>query len=381
MAQKSSYYDILGVSKTATQADIKAAYRKLAMQYHPDRNPDNKAAEEKFKEITEAYEVLSDDKKRQQYDSMGHEAFKAGGQAPNMDDIFSQFGDFGDIFEQFFNQGGNSQGPRRRRKHTGPIPKEGHDRHKDVEISLKESFTGVTKEITYTRLVACEVCHNMGFTGDEKPAECPTCKGHGQVNYQQGFFVYSQTCHECGGEGFIIKNPCKDCSGQTRKQKYERVSVNIPAGIYDGVELRVTGKGDAGVYKGEAGDLFIRVRVIKDEKFTRHEDNLECVLKLTYPQLVLGCQIDVTSIDGTVEAVKIPKGTAVGERIVIRSKGFPSLRSRGSRGDLVVITQCDIPKKLSPEAKDALNNYATIIGNDAKAEGGTISGFFKKFLG
>lgn len=379
MAKNESYYERLGVAKSATTAEIKAAYRKLAMQYHPDRNPGNKEAEEKFKQITEAYEVLSDEKKRQQYDSVGHEAFKSGGQAPNMDEFFDQFGGFGDFFEQFFSQ--QAGGARRRSKQAGPIPKEGHDRHKDVSISLKESFTGTTKEVTYTRLVECEACHNMGFTGDTKPEECPTCKGYGQINYQQGFFVYSQTCHQCGGEGFIIKNPCKECGGQTRKQKYEKVSVNIPAGIYDNVELRIQGKGDAGVYKGEHGDLYLKVRVTTDPHFTRHDDNLECSLKLTYPQLVFGCQVDVTSIDDSVETVKIPKGCQIGERIVIKGKGFPNLKARSSRGDLVIVAQCDIPKKLSAESKEALTKYAELIGNEPKSDDGSISGFFKRFLG
>lgn len=379
MSNKKSYYAILGLSDSATTQEIKTAYRKLAMQYHPDRNPDNKEAEEKFKEITEAYEVLSDEKKRKQYDSVGHDAYKSGAQSPNMDDIFEQFGGgFGDIFEQFFNQGGSQK---KKRKSNGPAPKQGHDRHKDLEITLKESFTGCTKEVTYTRLVPCETCSNMGFPDGTKPEECPSCKGQGQINYQQGFFVYSQTCHECGGEGFVVKKQCLDCKGQTRKQKYEKVSINIPAGIYDGIELKVGGKGDAGVYKGSAGDLYLKIKIQKDPHFNRSQDNLEATIKLTYPQLVFGCQIEVSSIDGTIESIKIPKGCAIGEKIIVSGKGFPGIKNKNSRGDFILITQCDIPKKLSAEAKDALSNYASLIGNESKPENGFLSGLFKKFLG
>lgn len=377
---KKDYYEILGVAKNASLSDIKAAYRKLAMKYHPDRNPDNKEAEDKFKEAAQAYEILSDEQKRKQYDQFGHAATEGqgfDGHNMNMEDIFSNFGD---IFESVFGAGAQGFGGKRTRKSTGPTPQRGHDRHKDLEISLKEAFEGTKKEIGYNHLFVCEVCKGQGAATGTKATTCSQCSGAGEIQYRQGFFVYSQTCNKCAGQGFIFPSPCSNCSGQTRKQGHDKFSVNIPAGIYDGAELRVPQKGDAGVYGGPAGDLYIKIKVLSDKKFIRNGDDIECIVVLTYPQLVFGSQIDIDNIDLSRESVKIPKGCSSGERIVISGKGFPSLRGR--KGNLVIITKCDIPKKLSSEAKDTLRQYSEIIGNKADEDGsGTITGFFKKFLG
>lgn len=382
MATKRDYYEILGVAKTATTDDIKAAYRKLALKYHPDRNPGNKEAEDKFKEAAEAYEILSDTQKRAQYDQFGHAAGQMGGGFGNhggmsMDDIFEHFGDiFGDIF------GGSSGGARTgssRRKRSGPTPKQGHDLRKELAISLKDAYEGTKREVTYHRFISCETCKSKGHPAGVTPQACTQCEATGQVFYRQHFFTYSQPCSACHGEGYTIKNPCAACKGQSRVQQYETFTVTIPKGIFDGAELRVSGKGDAGIFGGESGDLFIAIKITPDKKFSRVDDDLVCTITLTYPQLVFGAQLDIELIDGSREAIKIPKGSAVGERLVISGKGFVRIRGKG-RGNLVIITACDIPKKLSSDAETLLKNYAEKIGNTAESSSGII-GFFKKFLG
>lgn len=377
--EKKDYYAILGVTKTASEQEIKAAYRKLALKYHPDRNPDNKAAEEKFKEAAQAYEVLSDASKRKQYDQYGPEAFdgsmgagRGGAGNMNMDDIFSSFGDiFGDIFSQ-------SQG--KSRKKQGPVAQQGHDLHKEVSISLKESFLGVKKELAYTHFIPCTACNGKGAKKGTTIQQCSACEGAGQKHYRQGFFMYSQTCQACNGQGYVIPSPCPTCSGHSRVQFYDKFSVSIPSGIYDGAELRIQDKGDAGVYGGPSGDLFIKIIVMSDKTFKRVHDDLVCSALLTYPQLVLGCQIEVESIDGTKETIKVPKGCQVGEQIILPGKGFQKLRG-SARGNLVVITKCHIPKKLTPEAKKPLMEYAELMGNTASNDENSIVSFFKKFLG
>ena len=375
---KKDYYGILGVDKSASQDEIKKAYRKLALKYHPDRNPDNKEAEEKFKEAAQAYEVLSDKGKRKQYDQFGHSGVEGmgAGTGPggmNMDDIFSAFGDiFGDIF------GGG--GPRRRATGGGPEPRRGHDLHKSISITLKEAFTGTKQEIKYYRFFNCETCAGKGTKPGTTVQTCKSCNGTGQINMKQGFFMYSQTCSSCAGEGYQISDPCTACSGQSRTQKYDKFTVNIPKGIFNGAELRITSKGDAGVYGGSSGDLFLQINVIPDKKFSRVEDNIEVQVMLTYPQLVFGAQLEIENIDGSKITIKIPKGCPAGERLFIPGKGFARLRSKGC-GDLVVITQCHIPKKLDKEAQGKLKEYAKIIGNKPTEDGGGIAGFFKKFLG
>lgn len=380
MAKNKSYYDVLGLAKTASAEEIKVAYRKLAMKYHPDRNPDNKEAEEKFKEASQAYEVLSDPQKRQQYDQVGHANYEQmGGMGGhpggmNMDDIFEQFGDiFGDIFT-----GGGQR--RRRSRATGPEPKKGHDLYKEIEISLKDAFLGAKQEISYYRFFTCETCNGKGMKEGTSVSKCSACDGAGQIQFRQGFFMYSQTCGTCGGEGYTIANPCSSCKGQSRKQQYDKFTINIPRGIFDGAELRIAGKGDAGVYGGPAGDLFIKVNVIEDKKFHRQEDDLVCSVMLTYPQLVLGSQIEIESIDGTKETIKIPKACPVGEKIIIPGKGFYKVRGN-ARGNLVIITQCHIPRNISADAKKELMEYSQIIGTDTSNQGSSIAGFFKKFLG
>ncbi len=373
---KRDYYEVLGVSKTAAQDEIKAAYRKLAMKYHPDRNPDNKEAEEKFKEAAESYEILSDQQKRGQYDQFGHSGVSgmgghgAGG-GMNMEDIFESFGD---IFGSMFGGGGQQ-----RARRYGPQPKHGHDLAQDVTISLKESYIGTKKEVNYYHFISCDTCSGKGSKAGTQPQTCSSCQGSGQKQFRQGFFMYAQTCTTCAGEGFIISNPCSACSGKSRTQKYDKFTVTIPAGVYDGAELRITGKGDAGVYGGRSGDLFIRICVLQDKKFHREGDNLVSTLMLTYPQLVFGCQVEIENIDGSKQMVKVPRGCPIGEKIIVPGKGFANVRRKGVKGNLVIIAQCHVPKKISAEAKKLLNSYSDIIGTYTQDSG--IISFFKKFLG
>ncbi len=373
---KRDYYEILGVGKRASADEIKASYRKLALKYHPDRNPDNKEAEDKFKEAAEAYELLSNQQKRSQYDQFGHAGMSgtAGtGSGPggmNMDDIFESFGDvFGSMFG----------GGRPRTRRSGPEAKHGHDLAQDITTTLQESYLGSKKEVAYYHFVTCEKCTGKGSKKGSEPKSCASCQGTGQMQFRQGFFMYSQTCSNCSGEGFVITNPCDGCGGKSRIQRYEKFNVTVPAGIYDGAELRLSGKGDAGIFGGRSGDLYIKVGVLSDKKFHRERDDLVCILTLTYPQLALGSQVEIESIDGSKQPVKVPKGCAVGEKIIIPGKGFENIRKKGVRGNLVVITQCHVPKKISADAKKILTEYSNIIGTNT--ENGGIVSFFKKFLG
>lgn len=377
---KRDYYEVLGVAKTATEDEVKQAYRKLALKYHPDRNPGNKEAEEKFKEAAEAYEVLSHPEKRKSYDQFGHAAANMGGPGgngagfENMDDIFAQFGDiFGDLF------GGGSR-QRKSTKKGAPTPKRGHDLEKDISLTLEEAFSGTKKDITYYHFAECPTCKGMASQPGTSPETCSECRGAGQRNYREGFFVFTQPCSACQGEGFIIKHPCQNCRGHGRVQQYDTLSVTIPKGIYDEAELRVAEKGDAGIFGGRAGDLIISVRIVPHKVFKREDDDITCTIALTYPQLVLGAQIEIANIDGTKETIKIPQGCPVGKQIRIVGKGFHRIRGRG-RGDLVITTTCHIPTDLSSEAEATLRSYSEQIGTSVDESSGTIAGFFKKFLG
>lgn len=371
---KRDYYNILGVSKESSAAEIKKSYRKLALKYHPDRNPDNKQAEDKFKEAAEAYDILSNPEKRKKYDQLGHAGMnQSGGQAgfSDINDIFDNFSDiFGDLF-----------GGRKKKKTVGsPIPKRGHDLAKQIDISLKDSYTGCSIDLNIYHYTSCNSCQGSGCKSGTKASACSTCNGYGEVSYQQGFFAFSQPCSDCRGEGFTILSPCQTCSGQSRIQQYEKIDgIKIPAGVYDGAELRLSGKGDAGIYGGSSGDLYIKISVSPEKHFYRKNNDLVTRLSLTYPQLVFGCQVEITNINGSKETIKIPRGTPVGEEIKLIGKGFPDIRNK-VKGNLIVITECDIPKKLDNETKQSLKDYAERLGNQSQDSNG-ISGFFKKFLG
>lgn len=376
---KKDFYDILGVDKTATEQEIKAAYRKLALKYHPDRNPGNKEAEEKFKEAAAAYEVLSNKEKRARYDQFGHnaeQAFGGGGYSQhdmNMDDIFRNFSD---IFEGFGDIFGFSQ---KRRTPSGPEPRHGHDRQHAIKITLKEAYEGTKHDVAYSRLATCATCNGSGVKEGTKIEPCKKCHGSGQIQYQQGFFIYSQACSACNGNGYTVPHPCPTCKGSSRTQVYEKFSVKIPAGIYDGAELRIAGKGDDGLYGGQPGSLFITINVMPHKNFKRENDDLICTLLLTYPQMVFGAQVEIENIDGTKETIKIPKGCPSGNRLTMPDKGFARIKGHG-RGNWIIVTQCHIPQKLSKEAKEELKKYTELLGQTVDDPNGSVTSFFKKFL-
>jgi len=372
---KRDYYEVLGVSKTAGKDEIKKAYRKLAVKYHPDKNPDNKAAEDKFKEAAEAYEVLSSEEKRQKYDQFGHSAMNGGQdfhQHADMNDIFESFGDvFGDLF------GGSGQ--RRQQKKSGPTPQNGHDLTQNITVTLKQAFEGTKKEIKIYHYISCTGCKGSGCKPGTSPSMCQTCKGSGSQHYRQGFFQYSQPCSSCHGQGFSIAAPCSNCRGQSRTQKHDKLSINIPTGIYNKAELRLSNAGDAGVFGGRAGDLYLHIMVEPNNKFERQDNDLVTTITLSYAQLVLGCQMEIEHITGEKIAVKIPKGCPVGKKIVLPGKGFSHLRSTG-RGNLVIVTQCHIPTKINKEVKETLLEYDKKLQETSSDTGG-FTGFFKRFLG
>ncbi len=369
---KRDYYEILGVANNAAQDEIKKSYRTLALKYHPDRNPDNKEAEEKFKEAAEAYEVLSNEEKRQRYNQFGHAGMQGGGS-----DGGHHHGNMNDIFETFAEQFGDIFGNSAKKKKSGPVAQRGHDLTQRIDITLREAYEGCKKEIKVYHYLPCDICTGTGCASGSKPAACVSCKGQGVIYFRQGFLTYSQNCSTCHGQGFSISNPCSACRGQTRAQRHDKFTVTIPAGIFDQAELRVPSKGDAGVFGGVAGDFYLTVHVKPHETFSRRNDDLVISLTLSYPQLVLGCLLEIENIDETRESIKIPKGCPVGREIIMAGKGFSVLRGRG-RGNLVVITQCDIPTKIDSAAQQVLLDYAEKIKQPGS---GGIFGFFKKFLG
>jgi len=350
---KRDYYEILGVTKSATEAEIKTAYRKLAVQHHPDKNPGNAEAEEKFKEAAEAYSVLSDSQKRAAYDRFGHSGangqgfggFDASGFS-NIEDIFDLFG-FGDMF----GGGGRSRGGR-------SAAQRGADLRYDLEISLEEAATGKEEKLHIPRLEKCEECDGRGAEKGTEPETCITCSGSGQTRYQQGFFSVMRTCPNCGGKGQIIKTPCKNCHGAGRIEKEKTLEIKIPAGVETGSRLRVNGEGEAGVNGGPTGDLYVVIHVAEHENFERQGANLYASVPVSFAQAALGAEIQVKTLDGE-ENLKIPAGTQTGTVFRIKSQGMPVLGGRG-KGDLFVAVTLVTPKTLTKEQRKLLEQLAEI---------------------
>jgi molecular chaperone DnaJ len=339
------YYEVLGVARTATDSEIKKAYRKLAMQHHPDRNPGDKAAEEAFKEAAEAYAVLADGDKRAAYDRFGHAGVNQGGASQGFDpSIFSDFGDIfgglGDIFG--FGGGRSSRGPRR-----------GADLRYDLEISFEESATGTETSLKIPREETCETCRGSGAAAGSGPETCSACRGLGQVRYQQGFFTVARTCSQCRGAGRIITKPCSTCRGNGRVTQERQLTVKIPAGIATGQRIRATGEGEHGAQGGPPGDLYIIVHVAEHPVFRREEDDLHCELAIGFPTMALGGSVKVPTLNGE-ESLTIPEGTASGATFRIRGKGMPNVSGRG-KGDLYVAVKVAVPKKLTREQKKAID--------------------------
>lgn len=358
MAEKRDYYEILGVAKGSDADTIKKAYRKLAMQFHPDRNPGDKAAEDKFKEAAEAYEVLSSPEKKARYDQFGHQAFGqgqggfGGGGFHDMNDIFSQFGDvFGDLFGGG-GGGGRSQG---RSKNSA---RRGSDLRYISEIKLEDVLKESEKQIEFDTDEQCSECAGTGAAKGSQAVTCKTCRGAGQVVRQQGFFQMATSCPTCSGAGETIENPCKPCRGQGRTKTKRKIKVTLPAGVDNGTRLRVTGEGEGGYRGGPNGDLFVEVRIADHEIFEREGDHLFAELDVPYLQFILGGELTVQGLDGDVD-VEIPRGAKLGDRIKVGSRGLPSLRG-SRRGDLYYTLQPEFPEKLSEGEEKLLREIAEL---------------------
>ncbi len=344
---KQDYYETLGVERGADDKAIKKAYKRLAMKYHPDRTKGDKASEEKFKEINEAYEILSDKEKRAAYDQYGHAAFEQGGfggGAGGFGGGFGGFGGFEDIFSEMF--GGGSRGGR------GQRVMRGEDLRYDIEITLEEAVRGVTKEISLNTLAQCDHCHGSGAEKGSKVETCPSCHGHGRVRRQQGFFMTEVTCPTCQGSGKKIEKPCSKCHGDGRVHKTENLSVKIPAGVDTGNQLRLAGKGAAGEQGGPAGDLYVYINVQPHPIFERDGANLYCEVPVSFTQAALGGEIEVPTLDGRVK-LKIPEGTQTGKMFRMRGKGITNIRG-GFAGDLICKVIIETPVSLNEEQKELL---------------------------
>ncbi len=373
MSAKKDYYEVLGVSRTVTPEEIKKAYRKLAVQHHPDKHKGDKKAEEKFKEIGEAYEVLSDPEKRPAYDRYGHRAFApgagGGGGGAGFHDPFDVFREvfnsggggasiFGDILEGAFGGGGGRRTSR---------SNQGSDLRYDLQIDFLEAVRGCEKEITIRRPMPCAKCDGTGASAGSKAVTCPTCRGQGQVAVSRGFFSVAQTCPKCKGSGQSIQNPCKTCHGEGRAEENARIKLKIPAGVDTGSRLRSSGQGEAGARGGPAGDLYVVLSVLPHPVFQRDEDDLHCDVPISFCHLALGAEISVPSLEGELK-LKVPAGTASNKVFRLRDQGVPSVSGRG-RGDLHIRITVEVPKHLTHAQREALEQFAKTCDESTHPEG------------
>ena len=360
---KRDFYEVLGVERAATPEQIKGAFRRLAMEYHPDRNPDP-AASERFKEIGAAYEILSNREKRAQYDRFGMTPDLGG--ASGFEGF--EFGGFGDIFDAFF-------GGRRARR----APTRGNELRVRLELEFDEAIFGGEKEIRASRMERCGVCNGSGAEPGTQRATCEQCNGAGELRRAQrsvfGQFINVTICDRCEGEGTVLTHPCAHCGGVGREQRNRRLKVKVPAGVDDGSQMRLAGEGDAGLHGGPAGNLYVQLSVKSDPVFTRQGDHLHVTLPLNFAQAALGVMVEVPTVDGDPELVEVPAGTQHGEVIVIRGKGVPHLRGRG-RGDLLVETAVQVPKKLTEEQRAVVEQLQSVLGDPAAESNG--SGIFSR---
>lgn len=350
---KRDYYEVLGVTKSTDAGEIKKAYRKVAMECHPDRNPGDHEAEERFKEAAEAYEVLSDPQKRQIYDQYGHRGVEGTGFQGfhSAEDIF---GSMGDIFEEFF--GGSFGGRRGRQRSSGPRAQQGRDAGAEMSVSFLDAALGVEKDISVDRAAPCGGCNGTGAEAGSKPETCATCQGAGQVAMRQGFFMIQTTCPDCRGEGVRIGTPCRECRGRGLTRSKKKLTVKVPPGIEPDMQLVLRGEGDAGLHGGPAGDLYVTIHVADDAHFTRDGDDLVFRAELTMVQAALGTELMVPTLAGTT-SLKIAAGTDAGTTLRIKNEGIPNVRS-GRRGDLRVECVVRTPKKLSKRQRELLEEFA-----------------------
>ncbi len=363
---KRDFYEVLGVTRNVSQDELKKAYRKMAMKHHPDRNPGNTESEDSFKEVQEAYEVLSDQRKRAAYDQFGHAGVNpsmGGGGGFNFNDVFGDIGDlFGDIFGG--RRGGQSQAQR------------GADLRYNLELSLEQAVHGTTIEIRIPTLTVCEECHGSGAAKGSKPITCTTCEGMGQVRIQQGFFAIQQTCPTCHGEGRMIKDPCRKCRGQGRIQESKTLSVKIPAGVDEGDRIRLSGEGEAGVHGAEPGDLYVQVSIRKHPIFTREGHHLYCTVPVNFVVAVVGGEVEVPTFDGKIN-LQIPPETQSGTVLRLRGKGIKALRS-GVTGDLLCQVMVETPVKLSTKQKELLREFASNLQTNEAEHHPKADSWFKQ---
>lgn len=372
MPSQRDFYEILGVPKNASADELKKAYRKLAMQHHPDKNPGNKAAEEKFKEASHAYDILSDEQKRAAYDRFGHQAFQGGGPGGGAGASGFDFGSgFADIFEDLFGMGGGRGGQSR-----GPA--RGADLRYDMSISLEDAFKGKQSTIKVTTSAACDTCHGSGAEKGSGPVDCQTCRGSGRIRASQGFFTVERTCHSCQGMGKTIKDPCRTCAGTGRTRKEKTLAVNIPAGVEEGTRIRLSGEGEAGMRGAPAGDLYIFLSVKEHEIFKRNEHDIHCSIPIAMTTAALGGSIEAPTIDGSRVKVSIPEGTQSGHQFRLRGKGMSILRS-SARGDMYIHVEVETPVKLSKKQKDLLKQFEEADGKGHSPQAEKFLGKVKEF--
>jgi molecular chaperone DnaJ len=371
---KRDYYQVLGVERGAGEQEIKSAYRKLALQFHPDRNPNNPDAEEKFKEASEAYAVLADGEKRSLYDRYGHAGVGGGGGAGAGFDP-SVFQDFSDIFGDFFGVGDLfGQGSRRRSR-----AQRGADLREDVTLEFEESVFGTETKVTVRRHETCEGCHGSGAAAGKAPVPCRSCAGRGQVRYQQGFFSIARTCPTCQGSGSVITDPCPKCKGEGRTLRQRTVDATIPAGVEDGTRIRFTGLGESGVYGGPAGDLYVVLHVKEHPFFEREANDLHCVIPISFAQAALGAEIQVPTLEGE-QILKVPEGTQSSTRFRIRGKGVPVLNGRG-KGDLFVEVRVETPGKVNKRQRELLEELEGLTPVENKPQRRSLLGKMRDMFG